>query len=85
MHTNRVFFLLATLMAADAAWAADSTQLPNGLAITPTAAPDSMLMPLNPHLDGKPVTRCLSLFPLHSAPMENGSWCSPAVITRSAE
>src|ERR1017187_5644765 len=54
MRTNRVFFFLAFLTAIHTARAADPTQLPNGLAISPTAAPHSVLLPLNPHLDGKP-------------------------------
>jgi DNA-binding beta-propeller fold protein YncE len=51
MRANRIFLLIASMTAA---WAADPTQLPNGLAITPTAAPHSQLLSLNPHLDGKP-------------------------------
>jgi DNA-binding beta-propeller fold protein YncE len=57
MSTNRIVLCLAVLTAfcaANVANAADPIQLPNGLAITPIAAPHSELLPLNPHLDGKP-------------------------------
>ncbi len=47
MRTIQAFFFVAALTAAD------PIQLPNGFAITPTAAPHSVLLPLNPHLDGK--------------------------------
>src|SRR5262249_28407128 len=36
--------------------AEDPIQLPNGLAITPKAAPGSILMPLNPGIAGRPNT-----------------------------
>ncbi len=54
MRTYRVLPLITSLALVPMAWAADPVQLPNGLAITPTATPHSVMMPLNPHLDGKP-------------------------------
>ncbi len=54
MHCNRIPVLLAILTVLPNARAADPIQLPNGFAITPTAAPHSVLITLNPHLDGKP-------------------------------
>ena len=54
MRTKRAVLFIATLTAIGAVSAADPVQLPNGFAITPTATPHSVLLPLNPHLDGKP-------------------------------
>ena len=54
MHIKCGVVFLAILAMAPVASASDPIQLPNGLAITPTAAPHSVLLPLNPHLDGKP-------------------------------
>src|SRR5580704_8363692 len=47
MRTVQFFLFVAVLNAAD------PIQLPNGLSITPTAVPHSVLLPLNPNLNGK--------------------------------
>jgi DNA-binding beta-propeller fold protein YncE len=54
MHSKRILPCIAASIVLQAASGADPIQLSNGLAITPTAAPRSELLPLNPHLDGKP-------------------------------
>jgi DNA-binding beta-propeller fold protein YncE len=52
MRSRRVFALL--LLALPGAWGADPIQLPNGLAITPTAVPHSAQIVLNPRAAGRP-------------------------------
>src|SRR5580698_1049945 len=54
MSTRAILFVVAIVISFRAASAADPIQLPNGLAITPTAAPHSAMLLLNPHLVGKP-------------------------------
>jgi YVTN family beta-propeller protein len=54
MRIRAILFFVVIVTSFHAASAADPVQLPNGLAITPTAAPHSAMLLLNPHLDGKP-------------------------------
>lgn len=54
MSIRRFFPLLLITASLPGLRAADPIQLPNGFSITPAAAPHSVTLPLNPHLDGKP-------------------------------
>jgi hypothetical protein len=54
MSTKLVFTLFVLWAEAWLVRAADPILLPNGLAITPTAVPHSILTPLNPGVAGRP-------------------------------
>jgi DNA-binding beta-propeller fold protein YncE len=54
MRTRAILLFVVIVTSFHATSAADPIQLPNGLAITPTAAPHSAMLPLNPHADGRP-------------------------------